>query len=222
MYNGGSSEGARIFNKTVSNNENIKRGDIIGVGNEPKLIIFSRTIDPFLVINCISMPKYYDGFYFFDAMFLLSSGSTNWFSFEQVVSIENIINEIIQIHQGVSFFPTFRYSFLGKLNEYPREITNIERQEISAFEHMLIGRNIITHINEIQIDQNRIFLCWQNGFDQHLRNQYLLNNDIWFYSMSIMYNANEKKGFIFLRDFKLETLENMYNNRINIINATIY
>jgi hypothetical protein len=206
------------FNKSISNTENIRRGDIIGEGSERKLIIFSETMDPFLVVNCISMPRYYGGFYWFDAMFLLPTGSTNWFSFEQTQNIENILNEILLIHQGFSFFPTFRYSFMGKLSEYPREITDNERQDISAFENMYFNRNIITHVNEIQIGRHKILLCWQSGFDQHLRNQYTLNNDIWFYSMNIVYNAIENIGYIFLRDFKLETLEEMYENRINVMN----
>ena len=207
------------FNKTATNNENIRLGDIIGTGNEPKLIIFSETLNPYLVVNCIRMPKYYDGFYWFDGMFLLQSGSTDWFSFERVQSIEYILNEIIEIHQGISYFSTFRYSFMGKLNEYPREIISDERDAISAFENMFFNRNIITHINEVRIGQNKIYLCWQNGFEQYIQNEYNLNNNIWFFSMNLIYNSYEKTSYIFLRDFKLETLEEMYENRIYMINA---
>lgn len=212
------------FDMTINNTENIKRGNIIGNGSEPKLLVFCETIDPFLVINGSKIPSYYEGFYWFDGYFLFPSGLTDWFNFEPASSIEKILNNIIlentkEERQSFSLYPAFRYSFLERLNEYPRQMTTDERNRISACENMLFGRNITTHINEIMIGKGKYYLCWQRGFNQHLEKEYILNNDIWLYSMSMVYSEFDNCGYIFLRDFKLESLENMYENRMNIINA---
>ena len=210
------------FNKTVVNTEGLKQGDIIGRGNDSKLLVFSQTMDPFLVINCNVKPVFYDGFYWFDGLFLLG-GSRDWFSFEQTESIENILNDksgqqaptaLAVPTRGVKLFNMFRYSFKCKLSEYPELMTQNERQNVMVIENMIFGRSITTHINEIQMGQNKIILCWQSGYSQYLRDEYTLNDDIWLYSMSMAYNQFLDTYYLFLIDFKLETLEDMYENRI--------
>jgi hypothetical protein len=212
------------FEKTINDTENIRSGDVIGRGNEPKLLIFCESLDPFLVINCATEPIYYEGYYWFDGLFLVGA-RRNWFSFEQVGNFENILNNNVRQSteeaRGVSLFRMFRYSFRNSLNEFPRIMTTDERQRVMAHENMLFGRNVTTHINEIQIGQYRIILCWQSGFDQHLRRQYSLNNDIWFYSMSMAFNQFDNTVYLFLIDFKLETLEDMYEDRMITINPRI-
>ena len=212
------------FIRTVAETDDIKHGDIIGrTGKEaPKILVFCETIDPYLVISCNSVPHYYGGFYWFDGSFLFSSGkATKWLDYDPTENIEKKLIDVADHateEPGMVFYPQFSLRFQTRLEEYPREITDGERQEISAYENMLYGRNdVTTHVNEIQAGKYKYLLCWQRGFDQYLKKEYILNNDIWVFGKIATYSAWRDCGYLFIRDFTLESLETMYENRISII-----
>ena len=83
------------FIKTIEKTDGVKYGDIIGKadGEKLKLLVFCKMLDPYLVINCTSMPRYYDDFYWFDGAFLFSPGHTKWLSFEPPENIKNILSD---------------------------------------------------------------------------------------------------------------------------------
>jgi hypothetical protein len=132
----------------------------------------------------------------------------------------DVANHVMSEEPGLTYYPnTIRHSFKTRLAEYPRQLTNIEKQRVSIFENMFYRNvNIITHITEIYAGEYKYFLCWQNGFDQYLKKEYTLNDDIWIYGAVVTYSIWDKCGYFFIRDFSLESLEKKYENRLKIIN----
>jgi hypothetical protein len=52
-----------------------------------------------------------------------------------------------------------------------------------------------------------------------LKNEYRPPDDIWIYGSIVTYSAWDNCGYLFVRDFKFETLEDMYKNRLEIIKS---
>lgn len=215
------------FEKTVLENAVIKQGDIIGkMKNEDmRMTIFCKTLDPFLVINCRNIPYHYGGFYWFEASFLFSNGSTDWLSFEPTPNIEEVLIDVAEhtIEELSSFtYYQLRTNFKTNLTEYPRTASAEEKQGMGAFEMVFYRRNgLMVYVNEIQVGDYKYFLCWQKGFLQYLTNEYTLGNDIWIYGSVAGYDVQSGCGYIFIRDFKLEPLEAMYESRIKTIEENI-
>jgi hypothetical protein len=81
------------FIKDVSDDTPVRRGDVLGRTGDSaaKLLVFSETLDPYLVLNTRTIPVYYGGYFWFDPAFLSATGSTRWLSFAPV---ENINDEL--------------------------------------------------------------------------------------------------------------------------------
>jgi hypothetical protein len=214
------------FIKTVNDINNIKYRDIIGKtnGNDPKLLVFCSTLDPLFVINCDSFPYFYEGFYWFDGSFLLPSSTTNakWLNFKPTENINKILidmaDHVMESAPSLTIFYNENYRFKTQLKEYPRQLSGDEKQRIANLEKRTFSKTgIITHVNEIRAGKYKYMLCWQSGFDQYLTKEYKLNNDIWIYGRVMTYSIWDNCGYIFIRDFKLETLEEMYEKRLKII-----
>jgi len=214
------------FNRTELNNNNVKYGEIIGRarGGDPKYLVFCETIDPYLIINSRSIPVQYGGFYWFEGSFLFSNGGTNWFSFEKEENIENRLKEMAELYQdspGLTLYSQFRVFFKLNLQEYPKIPNFDESLNISASERALFNRsNLTSFINVINIGNSKFYLCWQRGFDEYLRREYTLNDDIWLYVMCATFNSMTNTGCIFIRDFALETMEERYENRMKQIGGS--
>lgn len=214
------------FKKTVGETKNVKPGDIIGKTKDNiKILVFCKTIDPFLVINCSNLPYYYNDFYWFEATFLFpsqSSANTRWLSFEPTDNIEKILIDIaddaIKSDPGKASVVGKRYRFKTKLTEYPHAISGVEKYIIPAYDKALFNRNDVTNsISEFKAGPYKFILCWQKGFEQYLLDEYKLNNDLWIYGVIVNFNPFDNSGYIYIIDFKQETLEQMLENRLKII-----
>ena len=91
------------FIKTIDKTDGVKYGDIVGKTGEDelKLLVFCKTLDPYLVTNCTSMPRYYDDFYWFGGSFLFSADSVKWLSHEPAEDIQKILIDTAD-HAGES------------------------------------------------------------------------------------------------------------------------
>jgi hypothetical protein len=212
------------FTKTADITSSMKDGDVIGKidGSDPKLLVFCRTIDPYLVINCERSPYYYDGFYWFYPAFLFRSGDTVWLSFAPADNIDDVLIVIAEHVRddppGFTYYPSVRVRFKTQLAEYPRPLTDIEKGRIAGYESRFYRREgLSTHATERYAGGYQYLLCWQEGFDEYLKNEYTLNDDIWIYGSVVTYDVWVKCGYLFIRDFKEETLENMYEERLEIV-----
>jgi hypothetical protein len=219
------------FKKTIDNTENVKYLDIIGqsTGKDPKILVFYKTADPYFVITCKSVPYYYEDFYWFEGSFLFPSGNPRnnnpkWLSFEPTDDIEKILidmaDHVTESSAGMVYYPDNTVRFKTKLDKYPQKMTDEEIQKIAIYENMVFKRTgIITHITEFQAGNYKYFLCWQRGFDQYLAKEYKLNADIWIYGAIVTYSIWNDCGYLFIRDYQLNPLEEMYESRVRQINA---
>ena len=206
--------------KMVTDGATIELGDVLGRVHEAhvKMLAFSETLDPYLIINSSRIPVFYAGYYWFDPSFLASTGNTRFLSFNPVDNIDIMLTEmadhIIQETPGLAIYNE-RVRFKSKLSLYPQAITQEQRSAISGYENIVYGRTgIIGHINEIKTGGFSYYLCWQNGFNEYLRREYTLNNDIWLYGIIVTYDVLEKRAYIFLRDFTPVSLEEIYQGRM--------
>jgi len=216
------------FKKTIDETENVKRRNIIGksTGKDPKILVFCKTIDPFFVLTCRNMPISYDDFYWFEASFLFSSegksGNPKWLYFEPTDNIEKLLIDIAdhvnETSPSFDFYPGNFYRFKTKLEEYPREINKDEIIRVLLTEKMTFNRTgITTHISEFKAGQYIYKLCWQEGFDKYLKKEYKLKKDIWVCGAVVTYSKRDNCGYIFIRDFQLIPLEEVYENRVKMI-----
>jgi len=209
--------------KSVSDGMLIEYGDIIGhvEGANALLVVFSETLDPYLVINSNTPPVHYAGYFWFSPSFLSPTGNTRWITFDPFDSIENelikIADHVSEEEPGLALYNQ-RVRFETKLSQYPRNITAKERDAISLYEMFLYGRSgIISHVNEINAGAYTYLLCWQNGFRDYLQREYVPNDDIWLYGVIVTYNVWEERGYIFLRDFTPVSVEEIYQERMDLL-----
>jgi len=182
------------------------------------MLVFSKTLDPYLVLNSNRPPAYYAGYFWFNPSFLSATGPTKWITFDPVndlgSKLAEIASHVSDKSPGLAVYDQ-KVRFRTKLSQYPRGISDEERKSISAYESIIYGRNgIIADITEIKADGYTYLLCWQNGFQDYLKKEYTLNDDIWLYGVIVTYNVWEKKGYVFLRDFTMASPEEMYEGRI--------
>jgi len=212
-----------VFNnieKSVSDGMSVEAGTIIGhvEGGKASLVVFSETLDPYLVVSSNSPPVYYAGYFWFDPVFLSPSGNTRWLTFDPVDSIDTglirIADQVLSEAPGLTLFNQ-RVRFKTELSQYPRAITAEERAAIGGYERLLYGRTgVIANITEINAGGYTYWLCWQNGFNDYLQRGYSLNDDIWLYGVIVTYNAWEERGYILLRDFTPVPVEEIFEGRM--------
>jgi len=216
------------FMKTIKKPDNVKKMDIIGksTGENPKMLVFCKSIDPFFIITCRNMPYYYDDFYWYEGSFLFPSANPKWLNFEPADNIEKILIDMADLANespsSVAYYPDSLYRFKTKLDKYPRKVADNEIKNISMYENWLYNRTgITTHVSEIKAGQYKFLLCWQRGFDQYLSKEYKLKNDIWIYGAVVTYNVFNNCGYIFVREFSLESVEEVYESRVEMINKRL-
>jgi len=209
------------FKKNISDGMLVKTMDVIGhaeLGNSAKVLAFSESLDPYLVINSSTPPVYYAGYFWFNPHFMAPSGDTKWVSFNPVEDIETeltkIAEHVLEEEAGLAFFDK-KIRFKVNLSEYPRNITDEEREAIYFHELFSYRRTgVISHITEFKVGEYVYLLCWQNGFYEYLQWQNVLNSDIWVYGSVVSYSTWNNMGYIFLRDFSVTSLEEMYEGRM--------
>ena len=211
------------FNKSVSDGIPVSPGDVLGqVGDKKaKLLVFSETLDPYLVISSGSYPVFFAGYFWFDPSFLTPNGAAKWLAFDPVDNVDNEIMEIASHVKnetpGLAIYDK-RIRFSTKLSQYPREMSDDEKKSIQSYERILYGRNgIVADVTEVNAEGCNYLLCWQNGFLEHLKKEYVLNDEIWLYGVILTYDVWKERGYIFLRDFTPVSLEEMYEGRLRIL-----
>jgi hypothetical protein len=216
------------FKKTISKTDNVKKTDKIGksTGKDPKILVFCKTIDPFFVISCGNLPYFYDDFYWFEGSFLFPSSNPKWLNFEPMDNIEKKLIDMAdhakESSSSLNYYTDSTYRFKTKLNKSPRKATDNELKNMSMYENLLYNRTgITTHVSEFQAGQYKYLLCWQKGFDQYLSKEYKINSDVWIFGAAVTYNIFQNCGYIFVRDFTLSSLEDMYESRMEIINRQL-
>lgn len=202
--------------------------DIIGksTGGDPKMLVFCKSVDPLFVITCRNMPYYYDDFYWYEGSFLFPSANPKWLNFEPADNIEKILIEMAdhakESSSSMTYYPDSTYRFKMQLDKYPREATGDETVHLMMYEYWTYNRTgITTHVSEIKAGQYKFLLCWQKGYDRYLSKEYRLNKDIWIYGVVATYNIFDDCGYIFVRDFTLGSLEEMYESRVEMINKRL-
>jgi hypothetical protein len=211
------------FEKTIADDAVIVKGTEIGYMGKrsTKLAVFCNTLDPYLIINDSAEPKHCYGWYWFSGGFILSNGSTDWLSFNPVDDIYDVLETMAEHHNELpsfNFYPYFRVRFKTSLSSYPRELTPEETGRIEFYEKMYFKKTgLMEYVNEMDIGAYSFLLCWQNGFLDYLMDEYTLGDDIWLYGSVISYDAFTGKGYIFLRDFSLLSVEEEYEKRLEIL-----
>jgi len=208
------------FIKDAPAGKNIVPGDIIGKvdKNNAGLLVFSETLDPYLVVSSNSPPVFYKGYFWFNPSFLSASGPAKWLSFNPIEDIDKELTEItrnlMNEKPGITVFDK-RIRFKAKLSQYPRVMSEKEKMPVSVYENIIYGRSgIITDISEINAGGYNYFFCWQNGFREYLEREYVLGEEIWLYGTIVTYDVWSKKGYIFIRDFTPIRPEEIYEGRI--------
>lgn len=218
------------FNKTYTKTGKINAGEVIGTHrpDKTKVILFCKTLDPYLVLNCSQLPYKYGNYYWFNPMFLIDpDDETKWLSFHAIDSLEKEAMEIITHVEndppGFTVYPKLRVRYKTQLNEFPRPLTEKEKKRIATYESWLYGgrTGLMAFANEISIEGRKFLVCWQNGFDKYLKAEYTLKSDIWLYGIIATYDVWEKCGYIFLRDFSLISVEQKYEERLKAIQASV-
>jgi hypothetical protein len=204
-----------VFNFVITRNEgeDVETGDVIGkqLSEGQKYIIVSESIDDYYVLMSTSLPVYYKGKYWFNPSFLFNGGSMAYLDYQYVDIEEALTNVAVDANEGgpgYVFYPNYRVRFLIKLSEYPEILTSKQQKSISGYEGRLYGKiGIDESYNEIIIGEYRYLIIWQKGFKEYLANEYELGRDIWIYAAIATYDVWQNEGYVFVRDFFLESPE---------------
>ena len=215
------------FPKETRDFTSVKQGSVIGERGKlkPKLTIVSKSLHPYLVVNSSSMPAYEFGYYFFYPDFLMSTaGNPDFFSFLPIADINGYLIDSARNTgntNGDTIFGT-RMRYKSSLDSYPRPLTPGETAEIAMYERVIYGRSGLYVLGiEISVGGYPYLLCWQKGFDGFLRNEYILRQPVWLYATLAAYNSQNNKGYIFVRDFRPLSVEEMYDGRIGEIKKAL-
>ena len=211
------------FNNELLENEYINKWDVLGKKDtgEVHVMIFSSSLDPFLVLTADVFPVFYAGYYWFSPAFISANGPTIWTSFDEVKNINALLSNIGEHSTdggpGFTFYNN-RIRFQTKINEYPREIKTEEKSVIEKYEEVIYGTDgVITHVTEMEAGGYNYRLLWQGGFSDYLQKEYSLNNPLWLCGTVVTYDIWENMGYIFIRDFSEYSLEEKYEGRLRIL-----
>lgn len=208
------------FRKNVADGTNVAPGDILGniESGNAKVLVFSDKLDPYLVLSANRPPVFYAGYFWFNASFLSATGSTRWLTFDPVDNLEKELKETAdQVSSEAPGFTVYdkRIRFRMRLADYPRNLSEDERKAVSAYESVLYGRNgLYVTVSEINAGEYKYLMCWQNGFQEYLKKEYALNDEIWLYGTIVTYDVWARKGYVFIRDFTPVAPEQMYEGRL--------
>jgi len=63
-----------------------------------------------------------------------------------------------------------------------------------------------------------VVLFWQAGFDKYLQDEYTLTTPLWIFGNILTLDHVKKRIIVFVRDFSIESLEDKYTKKVEIIN----
>lgn len=195
----------------------VERGDALGLapGREVYCVIAADDPSPYLVIMSPRPAWRAEGRWWFDPSFLFSSGSTSWLSFDPVPgldgAVEAVAGHVASEAPVAQVFFDRRYRFATSLSEYPVPLTDREAGGIAACELALYGRSGVYAFGQrVEAGGLEVLLCWQAGFDRYLMEEYDLGRRIWIFGNLVTYDLGNGTAYFFVRDFALESVEQMY------------
>jgi hypothetical protein len=194
----------------------IKAGDAIGTtpGGEFYCAIAADFASPYLVVMSPCRAERAEGRWWFDPSFLFSSGTTSWLTFDPIASFGDAVKDIGDHvrSESVSMQVFFdRYRFAARLEEYPIPLTDEEKGGIRAYERVLYEKDGIYEFGQrVHAGGYEVLLCWQEGFDRYLRDEYEPGGLIWLFGNLVTYDPKSETAYFFIRDFALESVEEMY------------
>jgi len=198
----------------------IKAGAPVGLapGREFFCVILADDPSPYLVVMSPRGGEKSGGRWWFDPSFLFSSGSTSWLSFRPIesldYSVKSIGDHVSSESVSMQVFFEERYRFATSLDEYPSALTAEEAGRIAAYERSLYGREGVMRFGQrVQAGGYDVLLCWQGGFERYLADEYELGDRLWLFGNLATYDAPSKTAYFFIRDFSLESVEEMYSRK---------
>jgi hypothetical protein len=195
----------------------VKAGAALGLapGREIYCAIAADHPSPYLVVMSPRPAYRSGGRWWFDPSFLFSSGSTSWLTFDPIGSFDDAVRAMAEHVEseepGMQVFFEQRFRFATALSEFPSPLTDEEAGRIAAYERSLYGRTGIYKFGQrVSAGGREVLCCWQGGFDRYLADEYELGGRIWLYGNLVTYDAWTKTALFFIRDFSLESVEQMY------------
>ncbi len=188
------------------------------VGVAADIIYFSArsdSLDPWLVRTTDSVAFYAGSWWFLPRW--IEPGYTQFLSFRQIDSFLDLAEEYIAFYRPLADEGAdFSFQYIGdrdriraplRLSEYPvpaDRTSIVERTEMQFYG----GTGAIQYEQTIgEIEGYSVVLYWQRGFNDYLRDEYVLDEPIWIYaSLYAMDNVNNKL-VVFVRDFSVEADE---------------
>lgn len=216
--------------KNFTEVETVQYGEEIGLITEDSVLIArSKETDPYLVrLTQVQIIKHKDYYYFQPSWF--TNPSTTTLDYRAIPSLEDHANDFynrwlsecdeeIENRKMVSIFnwsevDSVRVKIV--LNEYPEPIQS--STALGLAQSYYFGRNILAFQTPYICEATYTpYLYWQIGFDEYLKNEYKLGDDIYIYCTFLALDHDNKRIIINVRDFNNRPDEEIYEERISSI-----
>lgn len=209
----------------------IEMGTVIGTASTDNPGILIRTVngaDPNLILDSPCVPVSVGDYMYFDAATLMSS-TPKFLTFMPVSSKDDMIefwdypesledlakNTINNDSQKQSFstYPTFQIMVKTRLKSYPEAIHTESMNDLYLRNQFY--PNCTTELS-IKFDGISFHLVFQKDFDQFLKDEYKLGDDIYLYLTSLF--GKDGTMYFYVRDFTLNSPEERYSGKIEKLN----
>ena len=211
----------------------IKCGTVIGTAyiDNPGLIVRTVTgYDPNLIIDSKNPPieigkyTYYDASTFmpttpklltFQPILSKKDSIEFWDYPESLESIASEINKKKDDKGHITRLPNFKILIKTKLDKYPEHIRTESKTDLTL-KRMFYSFGDTEQI--INFDGLPFHLVFYKGFEDYLKKEYKLGDDIYLY-LVFLFGSNGKQ-YYYVRDFSLKSPEQQFNDKLEIINTT--
>lgn len=211
------------------------RGDKISMGDElglasidSYLTSYADNLDSFMLRMTEDRVVKHNNNWYFTPNWLVSRG-TAWLTFKPVNSfktaLDGYFNRVMldginsSGTQVVYNEPWDRIRFKITLDEYPSLSSRNEAIE-SVEQNFYRGQKIFVLENlykEYSVNDYRVIIYWQSGFETYLQNEYTLGDDLYVYGSIYALDHDKKEILVCTRDFSLLSDEEIVTNKRNEI-----
>ena len=216
-----------LENIIVRTGNEIKNGDYLGTASsESYITAFNKSIDNFMLRMTDSKPVKYKDMWYFSPNWAIQ-GHTAWMTFRPVDNFHDAVidfytrwavEENEPIGSTIHYFPNLdRIRAKIRLADYPinaKRDSTIKLVEDSYYNGMDIFV-LETTMDEIQIDDHKVVIYWQLDFDKYLKEEYVLNNDLYIYASIYAIDHEDKEILVCVRDFAQNSDEKIIAERLS-------
>jgi hypothetical protein len=203
----------------------VKSSSALGTAgrDQPKFVVRSAGLDPYLVSMADSVPVKASGAWWFSASFLFN-GVTDKLSFLEIPEIDSHVRDmgdhvLSEPDVAMQFFPQERFRFVTKLPGYPDALDPAEASAVAALEKLFYQKQgVIKFAQTIPTKKYALRLFWQAGFDKYLKDEYVPGQPLWLYGNLVTFNSAAGECWFFIRDFTLRSAEQSVQDRLAQIN----